>query len=69
MVKTEAKYKSGDMVSFRLVKNSPITYNGIVTGSWSSKVENHRYIYSISCMNFSMNSYSVCEEYIVKKLA
>lgn len=65
------KYKNGDMVVFKLVKDSTITYNGIVTSSWTSnlQINKPKKVYSISCMDFGMNSYSISEECIVKKIA
>lgn len=57
------------MVVFKFDKRSNKTYNGIITGSWTSAIVHSPRIYSISCMDFGMNSYSLNEEYIIKKIA
>lgn len=67
-MKTEAKYVKGDVVIFKLVRDSKATYNGVILGSWGVNISSKR-VYTVASMNHGMRSYSLSEEYIVKKIS
>lgn len=60
-------YEKGDMVSFKLYTGSKVAYNGIVLSRWKSYTQ--RYVYQISSMNHGMNSFTIGQQCILKKIS
>jgi hypothetical protein len=62
------KYNRGDMVIYKMSKNSNRTYYGVVVSNWRAQYNKNLIIYEIAALNDSMRSYSLGERYIVQKV-
>lgn len=66
------KYEKGDIVTFTLFKGSSVENNGVILNRWQNDARHNggkRAIYEIASMNHSMNSFSIGENCILKKIS
>jgi len=66
------KYEKGDIVTFTFVEGATTYNNGVVINRWQTDAKRKggkRAIYEIASMNHSMNSFSIGESCILKKIS
>jgi len=61
------KFSKNDTVCYKISKKSKTTYYGIILTLWHSQ-DSRSVIYEVASLNDGMCSYSIGEEYIIKKI-